>query len=494
MKQFRIIVDDAAAWSPYYPSENIITVEDYLQQTEATQNPGYIINLCSGLEYLGTGYYCSLLGEARGEKVIPSVSTINDLHNFDHYRLFDTELEQAVESYLRKLDKTDLDVLDLLIVFGKCAIPELAPFARTLFERYGAPILRVKLTGSPVWKIVTVKFGVLQKLDNAEQSLFGDSLDAFCKSVWRKPRTRRRYRYDLAILHNPQEALPPSNRSAIKKFKRAGAALGLDVDLITPDDFGRLAEYDALFIRETTAVNHHTYRFAKRAENEGLVVIDSPDAILRCSNKVFLNELMDTHNIPRPFTHLLLRGQPVDYEQVEKEAGFPVILKIPDGSFSIGVEKAENRKELEKCIKKMFKRSAIVLLQEFMPTDYDWRIGILNNRPLYACKYHMARGHWQIYNHSAAASTNRTGNADTIGIQHAPREAIKIATRAARLIGDGLFGVDIKSSGQRAVVIEVNDNPSIDSGVEDGYLGDELYRIIMSEFVRRLDHARAGSY
>jgi len=44
--------------------------------------------------------------------------------------------------------------------------------------------------------------------------------------------------------------------------------------------------------------------FAKRAKNEGLTVIDSPDAILRCSNKVFLNELMDTHNIPRPVTHL----------------------------------------------------------------------------------------------------------------------------------------------------------------------------------------------
>jgi glutathione synthase/RimK-type ligase-like ATP-grasp enzyme len=492
MKHFRIIVDDAAAWSPYYPSEKIITVEDYLQQTEATQNPGFIINLCSGLEYLGSGYYCSLLGEARGEKVIPSVSTINDLHNFDHYRLFDSGLERAIESYLRKLDKTEPEVLDLLIAFGKCAIPELAPFARTLFERYSAPILRVKLSGTPLWKIVTVEFGVLQALDSAEQTLFGDSLDAFCKRVWRRPRQKRRYRYDLAILHNPQEALPPSNRSAIKKFIRAGGEMGLDVDLITADDFGRLAEYDALFIRETTAVNHHTYRFAKRAEHEGLVVIDSPDAILRCSNKVFLNELLDTHNIPRPVTHLLLRDQPVDYGRIELEPGFPVILKIPDGSFSIGVEKAENRKELEKCVKKMFKRSAIVLLQEFMPTDYDWRIGILNNRPLYACKYHMARGHWQIYNH--AASTNRSGNADTIGIQHAPREVSKIASRAARLIGNGLFGVDIKSSGKRAVVIEVNDNPSIDRGVEDAYLGDELYRIVMGEFVRRLDLARASGY
>ncbi len=492
MKQFRIIVDDAAAWSPYYPSENVITAQDYLQQTQTEQKPGYIINLCSGLEYLGTGYYCSLLGEARGEKVIPSVSTINDLHNFAHYRLFDNELERAIEAYLRKLGMTDVDSLELLIVFGKCDVPELAAFARSLFERYSAPILRVQLSGTPEWKVVAVRFGDLQELDNAEQTLFGDSLDAFCKRVWRRPRLRRRNRYDLAILHNPDEALPPSNRTALNKFIRAGNKLGLDVELITPDDFGRLAEYDALFIRETTAVNHHTYRFAKHAEHEGLTVIDAPDAILRCSNKVFLNELLDTHNIAQPVTQLLLREQPVDYAQIEAEMGFPLIMKIPDGSFSIGVEKADSAEELQQGVENMFKRSAIVLLQEFMPTDYDWRIGILNHRPIYACKYHMARGHWQIYNH--AANKYRSGNSETVGIQHVPREVCKIATRAARLIGDGLFGVDIKTSGQRSVVIEINDNPSIDSGVEDAYLDDELYRIIMGDFVRRLDHARAGPY
>ncbi len=492
MKQFRIIVDDAAAWSPYYPSENVITAQDYLQQTQTEQKPGYIINLCSGLEYLGTGYYCSLLGEARGEKVIPAVSTINDLHNFAHYRLFDNELERAIEAYLRKLGMSDVDNLELLIVFGKCDVAELAAFARSLFERYSAPILRVQLSGTPEWKVVGVRFGNLQELDNAEQTLFGDSLDAFCKRVWRRPRLRRRNRYDMAILHNPDEALPPSNRAALNKFIRAGGKLGLDVELITPDDFGRLAEYDALFIRETTAVNHHTYRFAKHAEHEGLTVIDAPEAILRCSNKVFLNELLDTHNIPQPVTQLLLRDQPVNYAQLETEMGFPLIMKIPDGSFSIGVEKADSVEELRQGVENMFQRSAIVLLQEFMPTDYDWRIGILNHRPIYACKYHMARGHWQIYNH--AASKYRSGNAETVGIQHVPREVCKIATRAARLIGDGLFGVDIKTSGQRAVVIEINDNPSIDSGVEDAYLDDELYRIIMGDFVRRLDHARAGPY
>jgi hypothetical protein len=35
--------------------------------------------------------------------------------------------------------------------------------------------------------------------------------------------------------------------------------------------------------------------------------------------------------------------------------------------------------------------------------------------------------------------------------------------------------------------MEVNDNPSIESGVEDVVLGQELYRAVMREFLRRLD-------
>jgi hypothetical protein len=36
-------------------------------------------------------------------------------------------------------------------------------------------------------------------------------------------------------------------------------------------------------------------------------------------------------------------------------------------------------------------------------------------------------------------------------------------------------------------VIEINDNPNIDMGSEDLRLKDELYRIILREFLRRLD-------
>jgi len=62
------------------------------------------------------------------------------------------------------------------------------------------------------------------------------------------------------------------------------------------------------------------------------------------------------------------------------------------------------------------------------------------------------------------------------------------ALKAANLIGDSLYGVDVKETEDGQVfVIEVNDNPSIDSGVEDLILKDGLYRAILSELVSRIE-------
>ena len=77
---------------------------------------------------------------------------------------------------------------------------------------------------------------------------------------------------------------------------------GFSVEFIGRDDYPRLAEFDALLIRETTAVNHHTWRFARRAQAEDLAVIDDPDSILRCANKVYLAEVLKGARIPTPRT------------------------------------------------------------------------------------------------------------------------------------------------------------------------------------------------
>ena len=83
-------------------------------------------------------------------------------------------------------------------------------------------------------------------------------------------------------------------------------------------------------------VNHYTYRFAQRAESEGLVVMDDPLSIVRCSNKVYLAELLTRHKVPVPKSLVIHKGQALD---IAAELGFPMVLKKPDSAFSVGVVK-----------------------------------------------------------------------------------------------------------------------------------------------------------
>ena len=180
-------------------------------------------------------------------------------------------------------------------------------------------------------------------------------------------------------------------------------------------------------------------------------------------------------------------------EESSARLGFPLVLKIPDGSFSRGIVKVESAEKLKAAADALFQHTALILAQEFMFTEFDWRIGVFNREPLYACKYYMSRGHWQIYNHGAKGRA-KSGGFETLPVREAPPDVVKLALKATSPIGDGLYGVDIKKDGERLAMIEVNDNPSIDAGVEDAYLGADLYRRIMHEFLRSMERKRLGSH
>src|SRR5690606_13355248 len=145
-----------------------------------------------------------------------------------------------------------------------------------------------------------------------------------------------------------------SNSEALQRFIAAGVQLGIDVELIEKKDYARLAEFDALFIRETTRVDDHTYRFAKKAESEGLLAIDDPSSILRCTNKVYLADLLKRRGLGMPATEILYKDRPQELENAGRRLGFPLVLKIPDGCFSRGVIKVADAQALATAAQELF--------------------------------------------------------------------------------------------------------------------------------------------
>jgi glutathione synthase/RimK-type ligase-like ATP-grasp enzyme len=101
----------------------------------------------------------------------------------------------------------------------------------------------------------------------------------------------------------------------------------------------------------------------------------------------------------------------------------------------------------------------------------------------------MAKQHWQIVKHGSTG-TRLAGGSTTMLVEDAPRDVVKAALRAANLIGDGFYGVDLKEDRGVALVMEVNENPNVESGLEDRVLKDELYRRIMQGFLARIEQRK----
>ena len=486
MTQTYIVVQQQQDWRAYYPSEQVINVDEYLAMDPDSAGRTRVINLCQDYSYLSEGYYCSLLAEARGDSVIPSVQVLNDLA---HSQLWQIKL--APKAFKKIVAHIGNEERLFKSYFGRVEDPVLQPLARWLFERFPCPILSTRIAANPRLEILELEIVNHLNLSDEEETAFANALDEFSRKVWRSRKLKRNTIMDMAVLVNPEEALPPSDQQALNRFEQAAKELNVELEFIGPDDYMRLPEFDALFVRETTSIDHHTYRFAKKAESEGLVVMDDPTSIMRCTNKIYLAELFERYNVPTPKTIVLRRGKELDIDALGQTLGFPIVIKIPDGAFSRGVVKAANAEELAIKLEEFFARSSLLLLQEFLYTDFDWRIGVLNHKPLYACRYYMARNHWQIYQHKDGEKVV-SGGFDTLPTYEVPKAIISAAEKATKAIGDGLYGVDIKESGGRAYVIEVNDNPSIDGGVEDKFLGKALYREIIEEFIRRVEDGRRG--
>lgn len=475
-----VVVDAPGRWLQGLPDVQMVDAEDYLLDPHYSEiRHATVFNLCRTYGYQTEGYYVSLLAAARGHRPLPSVATLQDLRLSPLVRIVSEDLEELIQRNLAQLHSTRFD---LSIYFGRNLAGRYERLARALFNQFPAPLLRASFRRDGHWELTSVRAIATSEVPESHRDFVLEQARRHFERPHRAPAPRE-YRYDLAILADEQEEDRPSNDAALRKFVRAAESVGIEAEIVGREDYGRIAEFDALFLRETTRVNHHTYRFARRAAAEGLVVIDDPESILRCTNKVYQAELFARHKIPCPTT-MLVHAE--NAKEVLARIGVPCVLKQPDGSFSRGVVKVEGADELPARLAPLLADSELVLAQRFVASEYDWRIGVLGGRALYACRYHMPRGEWRIATIDARGR-RRYGRVEALALEEAPDGVVALAERAARLIGDGLYGVDLKVVEGRPMVIEINDNPNLDAGCEDAVLRDELYLAVMRHFRARLD-------
>lgn len=447
-----------------------------------------VLNLCRTGRYQGRGYYVSLLAEARGQRPLPDVKTVEDLKSAARIQALSAQMDALVHE---TLEHDESDRFEINAYFGKDPAERHHAIAEQLFAKVRAPLLRALFhrTGGS-WRLEAVQAIGIDDIPAQHRAFLLEAAKAFvAEAPAARPERTGTTRPRLAILWDPKEAHKPSNEEALQRLVQAAPLVGLEAELIGPDALERLPEFDGLFNRASPEVDGITYEFVRRAEALGLPVIDDPESILKCLNKVYMHELMSRHGIAQPQTLIVQRDS---LDEVVATLGLPCVLKLPDSGFGLDVLKIESEDELRREAERFFQVSELIVAQEWLPTGFDWRVGVYDRRPLFVCQYFMAPGHWKV-NQVAEGQRLIEGKTVAMSVGEAPEAVIGMAVRAANLIGRGLYGVDLKQVEDRVYLIEVNCNPNIDAGNEDQVLGEALYREVVGVFARRIAERRNGA-
>jgi len=269
--------------------------------------------------------------------------------------------------------------------------------------------------------------------------------------------------------------------TALIRLRDQAEAMGHTVYFIFPVEVRKVARVDGLFIRSRTDPLHISYVAAKLAVFHGIPVIDDPVSIQVCSDKVNMYLHLMNRNVRIPETRFLSKREITrsGAEEVFATLGRPVILKEPSTSFSLRVEKVETVDQLLKVAKRFIKLSDWIVAQQYLSSSYDWRIGVLDGKLLYAAQYIIPSETFKIQDtvngHLVYCAVRSVPAAEV------PRPVIETGVAAARAIGRGLYGVDIKVCDDTPYVIEVNDNPSLEGGEDTSY--PDLYHRVVAALV-----------
>ncbi len=482
---------DADALSPGAAGA-VVTANEFLTGGARWARPrATVVNLCRSLRYLSKGYYVSLLASAREQRVLPGVETLRQL--------------AERHTLVRQLDEADVpswkgpaegerarrvapdEQVKVLACFGTATDARFRRACAAIYRLFPVPLLRVTLRlQEKEWRVFDVDVTPLHQLTPAERLHLAQELSDL-RGVG--PLSRRKAqdkRASIAILYDEPDVFGPSTTETLEKLEHIAAKKGVHMHRLGLGDISRLGDYDALFLRALTGLNLPAFRWASRAEALDMPVIDDTQSIIRCSNKVFLHELLERKGVPTPKT-LVASGQ-TSFESLVKALGLPFIVKLPDGSFSTAVHKVASKADWAAKAKPMLEKSPLIVAQAWTPTEFDWRVTTLGGKPLFIAKYHMAPGHWQVRNSDPRAV--RYGKVEAVARAYAPRDVVRLGCQAARLIGNGLYGVDIKDTARGPLVIEVNDNPNIDTGYDDAADGNVIFEDLVDHFVELVERKR----
>src|ERR1041385_158743 len=168
-----IIVEKPETWNFQIEDAGVISADEYISDEayQAMKNVK-VLNLCKSYQYQSEGYYVSLLAEARGHKVLPGVSTIQDLRFPSILREDSLDFDTLIKNTFKN---EPYDRVEFNIYFGITSSEQLNRLALQLFQMVQAPSLRAVFSKKTKWVLQSIRPINLNEAPEADKALLVSS-------------------------------------------------------------------------------------------------------------------------------------------------------------------------------------------------------------------------------------------------------------------------------------------------------------------------------
>ncbi|MAS92488.1 MAG: 30S ribosomal protein S6--L-glutamate ligase [Verrucomicrobiales bacterium] len=218
----------------------------------------------------------------------------------------------------------------------------------------------------------------------------------------------------------------------------------------------KLSGFDAVIPRIGATYTFFGCAVVRQFEMMGVYSVNESVAISRSRDKLRSLQLLARRGIGLPVT--TFAHDPRATEQIIKHVGgAPVVIKLLEGTQGVGVVLAETKKAAESVIEAFRGLNANILAQEFIKEagGADIRCFVVGGKVVAAIKRQGKDGEFR-------SNLHRGGSASIVRITPEERST---ATRAAKIMGLNVAGVDLLRSNHGPVVMEVNSSPGLE-GIE----------------------------
>ena len=251
------------------------------------------------------------------------------------------------------------------------------------------------------------------------------------------------------------------------RFQQSAAEAGIQLDVLNPRDFelivdstegwsaiyqGRkLPKPDLIIPRTGSETSYFTLAVLRHFERQGVAMVNSSTAIEAVADKLQTLQILSGAGIPIPKT--ILGKFPVDVNVIERELGFPVVVKTLRGTRGNGVLLCANREQFNDLANLLdgAQSGSDFIFQQYVKASHgrDVRVLVVNGRAVAAMERRSTDGSFK-----SNISLGGVGSAF-----EPPASMAELAVRVASVLGLDVAGVDILLDSDGYRICEANSSP-----------------------------------